>query len=399
MRATESELPEFPFTTADGSSDRERVFRLREERPISRVVLSGVPVWLVTRHADVNAVLVDTRFSLARAIDPGIPRLGTVEMMPGQLLATDPPEHTRLRKLVAKVFTSRRIEQLRPHVQDVSDRLLDRLAGMTPPVDLIEHFTAALPIEIICELLGVPHQDRDRFQDWTERILTVSGLTEEEVQSGWARMTDYLAGLVSGKRRAPTDDLLGMLTAARDEDDVLDESELVLLALALLIGGYETTKNQLASSVAMLLTEHPDQWQRLIADPELVPTAVDELLRYVPLFGYEVTFPRVATATVELGGVTIAEGDTVLISLTSANRDKAVFDGADEFDPARVPNRHLAFGNGIHRCLGAQLAKIELETGLSGLLRRFPQLRLTDDELRWKTGVFVHALHRLQVAW
>ncbi|RKT86292.1 Cytochrome P450 [Saccharopolyspora antimicrobica] len=399
MRATESELPEFPFTTADGSSDRERVFRLREEQPISRVVLSGVPVWLVTRHADVNAVLVDTRFSLARAIDPGIPRLGTVEMMPGQLLATDPPEHTRLRKLVTKVFTARRIEQLRPHVQDVSDRLLDRLAGLTPPVDLIEHFAAALPIEIICEMLGVPHQDRDRFQDWTERILTVSGLPDEEVRSGWARMTGYLAGLVSEKRRAPTDDLLGMLTAARDEDDELTEDELVLLALALLIGGYETTKNQLASSVAMLLTEHPDQWQRLIEHPELIPSAVEELLRYVPLFGYEVTFPRVATATVELGGVTIAAGDTVLISLTSANRDSAVFDAPDEFDPARLPNRHLAFGNGVHRCLGAQLARIELETGLGGLLRRFPQLRLTDDELQWKKGVFVHALHRLQVEW
>ncbi|MDA3646774.1 cytochrome P450 [Saccharopolyspora indica] len=399
MRATESELPVFPFTNADGSDDQERMVRLSEEQPITRVALAGQPVWLVTRHADVNAVLVDTRFSLARAIDPGIPRLGTFELPPGQLLATDPPEHTRLRKLVAKVFTARRIEQLRPHVEEVSDRLLDRLAEQAPPVDLIQHFTAALPIEIICEILGVPDQDRDRFQEWTERLLTVAGLPAEEVQAGWTRIADYLAGLVAEKRLVPTDDLLSRLVAARDEDDKLDENELVMLGLALLIGGHETTKNQLASSVAMLLAERPDQWQRLIDQPELVPSAVDELLRYVPLFGYAVTFPRVATAAVELGGVTIAEGDTVLISLTSANRDTAMFDDPDEFDPARTPNRHLAFGNGVHRCIGAQLARIELETGLGGLLRRFPQLRLADAELDWKKGVFVRGLHELRVEW
>ncbi|MDA3646773.1 cytochrome P450 [Saccharopolyspora indica] len=399
MRATESELPVFPFTTPDGSNDHERMVRLSEEQPITRVALAGQPAWLVTRHADVNTVLVDTRFSLARAIDPGVPRLGTFDLPPGQLLTTDPPEHTRLRKLVAKVFTARRIEQLRPRVQEVTDRLLDELAGMTPPVDLIEHFTAALPIEIICEILGVPHQDRDRFQDWTERLLTVAGLPVEEVRAGWTRMTYYLAGLVAEKRRAPTDDLLSMLIAARDEDDELGDDELAVFGLTLLTGGHDTTKNQLANSVAVLLAEHPDQWQRLVARPELIPSAVDELLRYVSLAGYEVTFPRVATEPVELGGVTIAAGDTVLISLNSANRDAAVFDSPDEFDPTRTPNRHLTFGNGVHRCLGAQLAKIELETGLGELTRRFPQLRLTDGELPWKKGVFVRGLHRLQVQW
>ncbi|MGW5645189.1 cytochrome P450 [Saccharopolyspora sp. NPDC003752] len=400
MRATESDLPVFPFTTADGSSDHhERLVRLSDEQPITRVLLSGRPVWLVTRYAEVNAVLLDTRFSLARAIDPGIPRVGNFELPPEQILATDPPEHTRLRKLVAKVFTSRQIEQLRPRVQEVTDRLLDRLAELTPPVDLIEHFTASLPIEIICEMLGVPHQDRDDFQDWTERILTVTGLPPEEVQAGYARMGGYIAGLIADKRRTPTDDLLSLLIAARDEDDRLTEDELVTLGFTLLIGGHETTKNQLANSVAMLLADHPDQWRRLIEHPELMGPAVDELLRYLPLFSYEVAFPRVATATVELGGVTIAEGDTVLVSLSSANRDAAVFDAPDDFDPARLPNRHLAFGNGIHRCLGAQLARIELEIGLGELARRFPRLRLTDAELPWKTGGLVRGLHQLRVEW
>ncbi|MDA3646772.1 cytochrome P450 [Saccharopolyspora indica] len=395
----ETELPEFPFTAADGSSDRARIARLRDEQPISRVLLSGKPVWLVTRYAEVNAVLVDTRFSLARAAHPDVPKLGTFELPPGLILATDPPEHTRLRKLVAKVFTARRIEQLRPRVQEVTDRLLDELAGMTPPVDLIEHFTAALPIEIICEMLGVPDADRPSFQDWTERILTVSGLPVEEVRAGWTELSDYIAELVDDKRRSPTEDLLSLLITARDEDDRLSEEELVLFGLALLNAGHETTKNQLANSVALLLDEHPDQWRRLVEHPGLIGPVVDELLRYSSLEAFQVGLPRVATATVELGGVTIAEGDTVLISLSSANRDAAAFDSPDEFDPARQPNRHLAFGNGVHRCLGAQLAKIELETGLGELTRRFPQLRLTDAELPWKTGGFVRGLHELRVEW
>ncbi|MER7079139.1 Cytochrome P450 [Saccharopolyspora kobensis] len=395
----ETELPEFPFIAADGSSDTARVARLRDEQPISRVLLSGEPVWLVTRYAEVNAVLVDTRFSLARAADPDVPKIGTFELPPGLILTADPPEHTRLRRLVAKVFTVRRIEQLRPRVQEVTDRLLDELAGMTPPVDLIEHFTAALPIEIICEMLGVPGADRPSFQDWAERILTVSGLPVEEVRGGWAELSGYIAELVDEKRRSPTDDLLSLLIAARDEGDRLSEEELVLFGLALLNAGHETTKNQLANSVAVLLTELPDQWRKLVEHPEVVGPVVDELLRHVALPAYEVTLPRVATAAVELGGVTIAEGDTVLISLSSANRDAAAFDSPDEFDPARVPNRHLAFGNGVHRCLGAQLAKIELETGLGELTRRFPRLRLADTELHWKTGGFIRALHELRVEW
>ncbi|MGP4019816.1 cytochrome P450 [Saccharopolyspora sp. 5N708] len=398
MRA-ESDLPVFPLSDA-GGDDGLRISRLQAAAdPVSRVRLSGQPVWLVTRYAEAHAVLVDTRFSLARATDPGIPRLGTFEPPPGLLVCTDPPEHTRLRKLVAKVFTARRIEQLRPRVQEVVAGLLDRLAAMSPPVDLIEHFTAPLPIEIICEMLGVPHTDRPRFQDWTERLLTTSGLPRDEVQAGWTRMGEYVAGLAAEKRRNPGDDLLSALTEAHDEGDKLDQNELVLFGIGLLVAGHDTTKNQLANSVVVLLDEHPDQWRRLVEHPELVPTAVDELLRYVPLCGHDVTFPRVATAKVELGGATIEEGDTVLVALAAANRDAAAFDDPDAFDPARAENRHLAFGGGIHRCLGAQLAKIELEVGLGDLLQRFPQLEVATDELLWKTGVFIRGLHALPVRW
>ncbi|MGP4019817.1 cytochrome P450 [Saccharopolyspora sp. 5N708] len=389
-------LPVFPFSDPDAT-----FARLRAVQPVSRVLLAGQPVWLITRYQDAQSVFLDPRFSLARAADPDVPRLGTFEPRPGLLLSMDPPEHTRLRKLVTKVFTARRIEQLRPHVQNTVDGLLDRLATTSPPVDLIENFTASLPIEIICEMLGVPCEDRPRFQEWTELIMTVSGRSRAEVQAGWARMTDYIAGLVAEKRQRPTDDLLSSLIAARDQGDKLDENELVLFGIVLLVAGHETTKNQLTNSVVMLLAEHPDQWHRLVEQPELVPSAIEELLRLVPLFGSDVTFPRVATAEVELGGVTIGAGDTVLVSLTSANRDAAAFDAPEVFDPERTDNRHLAFGNGIHRCLGAQLAKIELEIGLGGLLRRFPHLELDVDvdELPWNTGGFIRGLHALPVRW
>ena len=174
MCSTENQLPAFPFTTVDGSGDVERILRLRDEQPISRVQVSGQPVWLLTRYADVQAVLLDPRFSLARAIDPEIPKIGIVEMPPGLLITSEPPEHTRLRKLVAKVFSARAMEQLRPHVQEVSDQLLDQLTLASPPVDLIEHFAAALPIQIMCELLGVPYSDRRDFQEWSELILAMT---------------------------------------------------------------------------------------------------------------------------------------------------------------------------------------------------------------------------------
>ncbi len=398
MRAVENDLPAYPFSGSGNGYD-ERIAPLRAAGPVSRVELSGQPVWLVTGYAEVQSVLVDTRFSLARSTEPHIPRLGTFEPPAGMITITDPPQHTRLRQLVTKVFTLRRLEQLRPRVQEVVDGLLDRLATISPPVDLIEHFAAPLPLEIICEMLGVPAADRSRFQDWTERLMTIAGRSRDEVQAGWTRTAEYIGGLVVEKRRDPTDDLLSLLAAARDEGDQLNEEELVLFGLALLVAGHDTTKNQLANSVVALLAEHPDQWRRLVERPDLVPSAVDELLRYVPMFGYDVTFPRVATANVELGGQTIEEGDTVIVSLSSANRDAAAFDAPDAFNPERTDNRHVAFGSGIHRCLGAHLAKIELEVGLGCLIRRFPQLRLATDDLQWKSDVFIRGLHELPVTW
>ncbi|SDP31936.1 nocardicin N-oxygenase [Actinopolyspora xinjiangensis] len=401
MQTPNTETPVFPFANSSANHVDEIYTRLRTENPVSRVVLSGVPVWLVTRNEDVRFVLSDNRFSLARSLDEDIPRLGTFAPQPGSILASDPPEHTRIRKLAAKAFTVRRIERLRPYVRQTSEELLDRLTRHGSPADLVENFAAPLPIKIICTILGVPEKDQSKFRDWTEKIASVTGTPLEEVQAGWEQLQDYTTDLVNEKRRNPTDDLLSALVSARDEDDKLSEQELVQFGLTLLAAGHETTKNQLANSVLVLLRHYPEQWRRLRENPELIPGAVEELLRYVPLFGFDVTFPRVALEEVVLNGVTVREGDTVLVALSSANRDGDVFDAPDTLDVERVDNHHLAFGSGVHRCLGAQLAKIELEVGLEGLLRRFPHMEtaLDGEEPRWKPGSFIRSLRELPVRW
>ncbi|WP_218119931.1 cytochrome P450 [Actinopolyspora mzabensis] len=376
--------------------------RLRVENPVSRVALSGAPVWLVTRNEDVRFVLTDNRFSLAHSIDEGVPRLGTFAPQPGSLLASDPPEHTRLRKLVAKAFTVRRIEELRPYVRRTSEELLERLArNHGASADLIENFTAPLPIRVICHILGVPERDQPLFREWTEKIASVTGTPLEEVKAGWRNLEDYIAGLVHEKRRNPTDDLLSVLVSARDEDEKLSERELVQFGITLLTAGHETTKNQIANSVLVLLRDCPEQWRRLCADSESIPKAVEELLRYVPLFGFDVTFPRVAREEVTINGVTVGAGETVLVAITSANRDGEMFDAPDTLDIERVDNHHLAFGSGVHRCLGAQLAKIELEVALEGLVRHFPRLETALDGTspKWNTGSFIRSLRTLPVRW
>jgi cytochrome P450 len=400
VSTTESPL-DFPFPNSTFNRLDERYTRLRAERPVARVALDTGTAWLVTRYDDVHTVLTDRRFSLAEAIKPDVPKLGTLMVPDGSILAMDPPEHTRLRRLVTKVFTARRIEEMRPDIQHIVDRLLGQLAEMTPPVDLIEHFAAALPIEIICELLGVPASDRYDFQEWGETVLAVSGKSMEEVMSAWQKLGEYLAMLVEDKRRDPKPDLLSDLVAARDAHDTLSEQELIVFAFTLLVAGYETTKNQLAASLVILLSRHPEQWQRLVRAPELVTRAVDELLRYVPLFGVGVSAPRVAVEDVQLGGAQISAGEVVLASLPSANRDETVFSDAERLDIERATNRHMAFGVGAHRCLGAQLARLELELGLGGLLCHFPSLDLAvpEDELHWRTNNFVIGLRTLPVTW
>lgn len=398
MTAT-SEPRSYPFSEPDRLHLDPLYARLRAEEPLIRVRLAyGEDAWLATRYQDVRTVLGDPRFSRAAALERDEPR-NRPEPGTGGLLSMDPPEHTRLRKLVAKAFTMRRVEELRPRVREITDGLLDRMVGNGAPADLVEEFALPLPVTVICELLGVPYEDRGDFRTWSSAALSTTALSREQIQEYLQNLHDYMAGLVARRRAQPTDDLLGALVRARDEEDRLSEDELVRLGVGLLIAGHETTATQIPNFVYVLLT-HPDECARLRAEPELIPRAVEELLRYVPL-GTAAAFARYATEDVEVGDVLVRAGEPVLAVVASANRDETVFSDPDTLDLTREVNPHVGFGHGVHHCLGAPLARMELQVALDSLLRRLPGLRFAvpESELRWKTGMLVRGLTSLPVAW
>jgi cytochrome P450 len=398
MTAT-SEPTAYPFSSPDRLNLDPLYAHLRVEQPLIRVRLPyGEDAWLVTRYRDVRTVLGDPRFSRAAVLDRDEPRVRP-EPSTGGILSMDPPDHTRLRRLVAKAFTMRRVEALRPHVQQIADGLLDRMIEHGPPADLVEEFALPLPIIVICELLGVPYEDRADFRTWSDAALSTTSLPQETIQEYIQNLHDYMAGLVAERRVRPTEDLLGALVRARDEEDRLTEDELVRMGVGLLIAGHETTASQIPNFVYVLLT-HPDECARLRAEPELVPRAVEELLRYIPL-GAAAAFPRYATEDVELSGVLVRAGEPVLAVMASANRDGEVFPDPDTLDLTREENPHVGFGHGVHHCLGAPLARLELQVALGALLRRLPGLSFAvpEDELPWKSGMLVRGLTSLPVTW
>ncbi|MBW1602499.1 cytochrome P450 [Streptomyces sp. JJ66] len=414
--------------------------RLRAQRPVARLALDGgrTHVWLVSRHADVMAGLADPRFSRAAVHAPGAPDLGGLFQAPPEMIASlDAPEHTRLRRLAEQAFSGERIAALAPFVEKTVGRLLDGLATGPAPADLVSGFAAPLSMAVICRLLGVPEEDRDRFHGWVRAFAAVTG-TEESGDPGAGALAareqlgEYIAALVAAKRREPADDVLSALVAARDGEARLSETELIVLGYTLLGAGYDSTAGHLANSVLTLIEHAPEQWRRLGREPGMIPAAVEELLRTVNLFGTDTSgLPRLALSDVPLGGVTIPAGEAVFFALSSANRDAAAFPDPDRFDPDRFdpdrfdPDRsspgrfpaadpasgcpvagrpeagHLAFGHGIHRCLGAPLARMELTAALSGLLARFPELRLAVPEsaLRWRVGDVNHNPVSLPVQW
>ena len=314
-------------------------------------------------------------------------------------MGIDPPEHTRLRKLVSAAFTARRVEALRPRATAIVHQLIDGLLAQPEPADLITHFSLPLPVQVICEMLGVPSEDLEQFHDWSDTILGDWQADSGEIMTALVELYDYFARLIEMKRAEPAEDLMTALIAARDEGDRLSEEELTTLGCTLLIGGHETTANQLNLSLLCLL-DHPDELAKLRATPDLIPAAVEELLRFVRL-GSGLPPARVAKEDVTLGGVTIRAGESVLPLFATANRDPSVFSAADQFDVTRDTASHLAFGAGPHHCLGAQLARLELQEAFRGLLGRMPGLRLAGpaEELTFKPGMAVHSLRELPVTW
>jgi cytochrome P450 len=389
-------VPEIPFPGSFRFDPDPEWARLREQQPITRVrTIAGSVVWLVTRYDDVRTVLTDPRFSRAGTVAPGAPRVAVSSPLPGTLPTTDPPAHTRLRGLVSGVFSRRRIEQRRGWIAGLAGELVDRMVTAGAPGDLRAALALPLPIQVICELLGVPYDDRDRFRAWTELAYSLVPAQAERVQAAMAALTGYLAELVAGNPGVG-DDILTEL-AGDTGDDALSTDELVAFGMNLLVAGHETTANQLASFVATLLRE-PAHWDRLVAEPELIETAVEELLRHTRLS--EVGQLRVATVDVPLAGVTVRAGDGVMAAIAAANRDPRAFDRPDEVVLDREPGRHLAFGIGPHFCLGAHLARVELQEALRALTARCPRLRLavSAERLRWR-HVLVSGVEELPVTW
>ncbi|MBW4720084.1 cytochrome P450 family protein [Saccharothrix obliqua] len=375
---------------------------MRVKGAARQVVLPrGLKVWLVTRYDEARTALADPRFSKDyTGFQPLFERHYTGESTPGladqslakHMLNTDPPNHSRLRKLVTKAFTARRVEQLRPRIQQITDELLDAVAGQRD-VDLIEALAFPLPITVICELLDVPLSDRDDFRRWSN--ILVGGYEPDRIQEAGTAMAGYLSNLVDDKRANPGDDIFSAIVHATDDNDRLDHEELIAMAFLLLVAGHETTVNLIGNGVHNLL-RHPDQLAALRADRTLLPHAIEEFLRYDGPVN-QATF-RYTTEDVTLGDITIPEGEFVLVSLSSANRDDRRFPDGETFDITRPPGGHLAFGHGVHYCVGAPLARLEGEIAVGTLLDRFDVTSAAEPEtLQWRASTLIRGLHTLPV--
>ncbi|MFJ2032296.1 cytochrome P450 [Streptosporangium sp. NPDC087985] len=351
--------------------------------------------WLVTGRALTRAVLADTRFSSRyELMHFPLPIPGVTELPPalvGDLTGIDAPEHTRYRKLLTGRFTVRRMRVLTERVEQIAAEHLDAMENHGPSVDLVEAFAHPVPAMMICELLGVPYEDRATFNRHA-KALTSSDTSQEEMYTAWDALQEYVHGLVQAKRANPTDDVLSELTAS----DLSDE-EVAGLGAFLLGAGLDTTANMIALGTSALLN-HPDQLAALRADPSGVDRAVKELLRYLTITHTNV---RAALEDVELGGHLIGAGETVTLAVQTANRDPEKFPDPDTLDLSRQATGHLAFGHGIHQCLGQQLARVEMRVALPALFGRFPTLRLAvpAEDVPLRHNMNIYGVHRLEVTW
>ncbi|KOG91017.1 cytochrome P450 [Streptomyces varsoviensis] len=396
MTATDIEPAAYPFNKATALTLSERYEDARAREGLLRVRLPyGEPAWLVTRYADARLVLGDRRFSRAEAGRHDEPRQAEAQTTTG-ILSMDPPDHTRLRKLSAKAFTVHQVEKLRPDIRALADSLIDDMIAAGPPADLVEDYALPIPVGVICRMLGVPTEDRPRFRVWSDNALSTSSLTAEEFHASREELRDYMRGLIEQHRAHPADDLMTSLIEARDVGDRLSELELVDLCVGILVAGHETTASQIPNFVCTLL-DHPEQLALLREDPELIPAAVEELLRFVPL-GIGASQARYATEDVEVGGTLVRAGEPVVVAVGAANRDALRFTDAGKLDVRREGNGHLGFGHGAHHCLGAPLARLELQEALRALVLRLPGLHIAGD-LVWKTEMLVRGPRSMPVGW
>jgi cytochrome P450 len=362
----------------------------------------GMDVFLVTRHEDIKEVLSDhERFSNGRPpgfVVPGAPDIPEEELASaraGNLLSLDPPEHQRVRRMLTAEFTIRRMRLLAPRIVEIVDAQLDAMEKAGPPADLVESFALPIPSLVICELLGVPYDDREDFQRRSARQLDFSVPIPERLELS-RRSREYMGSLVERARRQPGGDILGMLV--REHGAELTDDELIGIASLLLLAGHETTSNMLGLGTLALL-RHPDQLAAVRDDPGAIGPAVEELLRWLSIVHSAI--PRITTTDVEIAGVPIPAGQLVFVSLPSGNRDPDFVDSPEVLDIGRGAPGHLAFGHGVHHCLGAPLARMEMRIAFPALLRRFPALALATDfgDVSFRSFHFIYGLKSLEVVW
>ena len=424
QRSAPSRDPSSPHPSSDGSGDFDLFLPLRSAgslenpypiysvirtvRPVLEVPVpnyAGPGMWMLTRYRDVHSVLRDPRFSVERLRAPLM--RDNLDRMPEflrqsatgmrSMLIMDPPDHTRVRKLVNKAFTPKRIAALRGHIEAIVRELADE-AQAKGTFDLIHDVAEPLPAIVIAELLGVPVEDHRRFRQWSSAMINGFASPSAEARATGTeaarQIFDYLADIIAARRRAPREDLISAMIAAQEERDALTDAELLATGNLLLLAGHETTTNLIGNGTLALLRE-PDQWKRLCNERALLPTAIEELLRYD---GPVQATVRVALEDVAIDDQVIPEGSLVLVSIGSANHDPDVFEDPDRLDLARDPNPHLTFGFGTHFCLGAPLARLEAQLAFDALTKRFPGLSLVEDRPVYRANPVLRGLTSLDVA-
>lgn len=401
MPDTLSDVPAFPMKRDCPFDPPPELSRIQAESPVSRVRLwDGSHPWLITGYDDMRGVLADRRFS-ADVTRPGYPHVTAASearrKRSRSFISMDEPEHGTYRKMLTSTFMIKKVESLRPRIQAIVDGLIDTMLDGTPPADLVAEFALPVPSLVICELLGVPYADHDFFQKCS-RILVSTRSTPEQATVAADALKDYLTELLGRKAATPEDDLLSRLVV--EQAETMTRAQIADMAMLLLVAGHETTANMIALGTLTLL-QHPDQLTELreSRDPRLVAGAVEELLRYLNIV--HSGRRRVATEDVEVGGQLIRAGEGVIVATDAGNRDASAFADPDVLDIHRQARHHVAFGYGVHQCLGQPLARVELQVVYGTLYRRIPTLRpaVPLEEIRFKHDMLVYGVHELPVSW